>query len=135
LLDYLPDQLRLVIATRVDPPLPLARMRVRNQLNELRTADLCFTFDEASQFLKKVMNLGISSRYISVLKSRTEGWIAGLQLAALSMQGCKDIPEFIKTFAGDDRHVIDYLAEEVLNLQSEQVQKMKLHNKTNALGR
>jgi LuxR family maltose regulon positive regulatory protein len=126
LLDYLPDQLRLVIATRVDPPLPLARMRVRNQLNELRTADLCFTYDEASQFLKKVMNLGVSSRDISVLKSRTEGWIAGLQLAALSMQGRNDIPEFIKTFAGDDRHVIDYLAEEVLNLQSERVQKFLL---------
>jgi LuxR family maltose regulon positive regulatory protein len=85
LLDYLPAQLRLVIATRFDPPLPLARMRVKNQLNELRSADLCFTYDEASQFLKKVMNLGISSRDISVLESRTEGWIAGLQLAALSI--------------------------------------------------
>jgi LuxR family transcriptional regulator, maltose regulon positive regulatory protein len=126
LLDYLPAQLRLVIATRVDPPLPLARMRVRNQLNELRTADLCFTYDEAAQFLKKVMNLGISSHDISVLESRTEGWIAGLQLAALSMQGRKDISAFINAFAGDDRHVIDYLAEEVLNQQSEQVQKFLL---------
>ena len=126
MLDYLPAQMRLVIATRVDPPLPLTRMRVRNQLNELRTADLCFTYDEASQFLKRVMNLGISGHDISVLESRTEGWIAGLQLAALSMQGRKDIHEFIKTFAGDDRHVIDYLAEEVLNLQSGQVQKFLL---------
>jgi len=126
LLDYLPAQIRLVIATRVDPPLPLARLRVRNQLTEFRASDLCFTVDETSVFFNKMMKLGLSSHEISILESRTEGWIAGLQLAALSMQGRKDIPEFIKTFAGDDRHVVDYLAEEVLNLQSEHVQNFLL---------
>ncbi|MEE4354607.1 MAG: LuxR C-terminal-related transcriptional regulator [Desulfatiglans sp.] len=126
LLDYLPAQIHLVIATRVDPPLPLARLRVRNQLTEFRASDLCFTVDETSVFFNKMMKLGLSNHEISILESRTEGWIAGLQLAALSMQGRKDIPEFIKTFAGDDRHVVDYLAEEVLNLQPEHVQNFLL---------
>lgn len=126
LLDRLPPQIRLVIATRVDPPLPLARLRVRNQLTEFRAYDLCFTVDETSIFLNKMMNLGLSSNEISILESRTEGWIAGLQLAALSMQGRKDIPSFIKTFAGDDRHIVDYLAEEVLNLQPEHVRSFLL---------
>jgi len=126
LLDYMPAQLCLVIATRVDPPLPLARMRARNQLNELRTADLCFTYNETEKFLKEVMRLGISGRDISILSSQTEGWIAGLQLAALSMQDRKNLPNFIRTFSGDDRHVIDYFAEEVLNQQSEQVQNFLL---------
>jgi len=126
LLDRLPPQIRLVIATRVDPPLPLARLRVRNQLTEFRASDLCFTVDETSVFLNKMMNLGLSSNEITILESRTEGWIAGLQLAALSMQGRKDIPSFIKTFAGDDRHIVDYLAEEVLNLQPEHIQNFLL---------
>jgi LuxR family maltose regulon positive regulatory protein len=118
--------MHLVITTRVDPPLPLARLRVRNQLTEFRASDLCFTVNETSLFFNKMMNLGLSSHEISILESRTEGWIAGLQLAALSMQGCKDIPAFIKTFAGDDRHIVDYLAEEVLNLQPEHVQDFLL---------
>ena len=118
--------MHLVIATRVDPPLPLARLRVRNQLIEFRASNLCFTLDETSLFFNKMMNLGLSSHEISILESRTEGWIAGLQLAALSMQGRKDIPSFIKTFAGDDRHIVDYLAEEVLNLQPEHVQNFLL---------
>ncbi len=126
LLDYLPAHIHLVITTRVDPPLPLARLRVGNQLTELRAADLCFTVDETTQFFNRIMNLKLSGHDISVLESRTEGWIAGLQLAGLSMQGREDIPSFIKTFAGDDRHVVDYLTEEVLNIQSEQIQNFLL---------
>ncbi|HSQ86513.1 MAG TPA: hypothetical protein VLM43_17515, partial [Desulfobacterales bacterium] len=126
LTDHLPPQLRLVIATRVDPPLPLARLRARTQLTELRVTDLSFTHDETSEFFNKMMNLALSSNDISILESRTEGWIAGLQLAALSMKGRQDIPDFIKTFAGDDRHIVDYLAEEVLNHQSEQIQNFLL---------
>lgn len=122
LLDYLPRQLHLVIATRVDPPFSLARLRGRNQLNELRAIDLSFTHSETILFLNKMMNLGLSSQEISVLETRTEGWIAGLKLAVLSMQGRNDISEFIKTFAGDDRHIVDYLIEEVLNQQSKQIQ-------------
>lgn len=126
LIDHLPPQIHLVISTRVDPPLPLARLRVRNQLSEFRTSDLCFTFKETSLFFNKMMNLALSSNEISMLESRTEGWIAGLQLAALSMQGRKNIPEFIETFTGDDHHIVDYLAEEVLNLQSEKIQNFLL---------
>jgi LuxR family maltose regulon positive regulatory protein len=126
LLDHLPIQMHLVMTTRVDPPLPLARLRVRNQLTEFRASDLCFSFDEATDFLNKLMNLGLSKNDISILESRTEGWIAGLQLAALSIQGRKDISEFIKSFAGDDRHIVDYLVEEVLNLQPEPVQNFLL---------
>ena len=126
LLDYLPTHVHLVIATRVDPPLPLARLRVSNQLTEMRAIDLCFTADETTLFFNKIMNLKLSNHDISILESRTEGWIAGLQLAALSMQGREDVSSFIKTFAGDDRHVVDYLAEEVLNIQSEQIQNFLL---------
>jgi len=126
LLDFLPAHIHLVIATRVDPPLPLARLRVSNQLSELRTADLCFTSDETTTFFNQVMNLQLSSNDISILESRTEGWIAGLQLAAISMRDREDLPSFIDTFAGDDRHIVDYLVEEVLNLQSEQVQNFLL---------
>ena len=123
LLDYLPVQVHLTISSRVDPPLPLARLRVNQQLSELRTNDLCFTEAEIAVFFNQTLNLQLTSGDISILESRTEGWIAGLQLAALSMQGRPDITSFINTFAGDDRHIVDYLVEEVLNLQSEQIQK------------
>ena len=126
LIDYLPTQLHLVIATRVDPPLSLARLRGHNQLTELRATDLSFSHSEMTVFFNQVMNLRLSSHEISILESCTEGWIAGLQLAALSMQGREDIASFIKTFAGDDRHIVDYLAEEVLNLQSKQIQDFLL---------
>ena len=126
LLDHLPQQMHLVIATRADPPLPVARLRGQNQLSEFRASDLCFTADEASVFFNKVMNLGLSPDDIGMLESRTEGWIAGLQLAALSMEGRKDIPAFIKAFTGDDRHIVDYLMEEVLSRQSETVQSFLL---------
>jgi LuxR family transcriptional regulator, maltose regulon positive regulatory protein len=126
LLDYLPMHIHFVIATRVDPPLPLARLSVNNQLTQLRTVDLCFTPDEVTLFFNTVMNLGLSNGDISILDTRTEGWVAGLQLAALSLQGYEDVPSFIKKFAGDDRHVVDYLVEEVLSHQSKQIQNFLL---------
>jgi len=126
LINLLPSKVHLVIATRVDPSLPLSILRVRNQINELRASDLCFSQDETTLFFNEMMNLELSNQEISILESRTEGWVAGLQLAALSMQGCKDTSMFIKAFAGDDRLIVDYLAEEVLNLQSAEVQQFLL---------
>ena len=126
LIDRMPPQMHLVLVTRVDPNMPLARLRVRNQLNEFRVSDLSFTMDEAALFFNKMMNLGLSDQDIAILEARTEGWISGLQLAALSMQGRGDISGFIKAFAGDDRHIVDYLAEEVLNLQPADVQSFLL---------
>lgn len=117
LVEHLPPQLHLVIITREDPPLPLARLRARGQLAELRAADLRFTHREASAFLTEVMGLNLSSDDIRALEERTEGWVAGLQLAALSLHGHEDVPAFIRTFAGDHRYVLDYLVEEVLQRQ------------------
>ena len=118
LLDHLPSQMNLVIATRADPPLPLARLRGRGELTELRASDLRFTPDEMTAFLNNVMDLNLSPEDIATLEARTEGWIAGLQLAALSMEGEQDVSGFIAAFSGSHRYVIDYLAEEVLNRQS-----------------
>ncbi|MCP4751366.1 MAG: helix-turn-helix transcriptional regulator [Proteobacteria bacterium] len=126
LLDYLPDRIHIVITTRVDPPLPLARLRVGNRLSELRTIDLCFSADETTAFFNGIMKLRLSSDDISVLETRTEGWIAGLQLAAISLRSRADVASFITEFAGDDRHVVDYLVEEVLDLQPEPIQKFLL---------
>ncbi len=126
LLENLPPQLRLVITTREDPHLPLARLRARGQLTELRAADLRFTPEEASDFLNRVMNLNLSQEDISMLEIRTEGWIAGLQLAAISMHGQKDPASFIKSFTGSHRFVLDYLIEEVLHQQSEEIQSFLL---------
>jgi LuxR family transcriptional regulator, maltose regulon positive regulatory protein len=114
LLDHLPPQMRAILISRADPPLPLARLRARNQLTELRADDLRFTTDEAAVFLNEVMGLKLTAENIAALESRTEGWIAGLQLAALSMQGRDDITSFIQAFSGSHRHVLTYLAEEVL---------------------
>jgi LuxR family maltose regulon positive regulatory protein len=122
LLEHLPSQIHLVIATRDDPQLHLARLRVRGQLTELRATDLRFTSSEATVFLTQVMGLNLSKDDISILENRTEGWIAGLQLAAISMQGSKDAAGFIKSFTGSHRFVLDYLIEEVLEQQSESVQ-------------
>ena len=121
LLDHLPSQVHLVIATREDPSLPLPRYRVRGQLTELRAADLRFTPTEAAEFLNRVMGLNLSAEDIAALETRTEGWIAGLQLAALSMQGRSDAASFIQAFTGSHRFVLDYLAEEVLERQPERV--------------
>ena len=121
LLDHLPPQLRLIIASRSDPPLPLAGLRGRGEVAELRAADLRFTPEEAAAFLNNVMGLGLAARDAAALEMRTEGWIAGLQLAALSMQGRENVSSFVRSFAGDDRYIVDYLVEEVLQRQPERV--------------
>ncbi len=126
LLEHLPPQMHLVIATREDPNLPLARLRARGQLTELRAADLRFTPAEAAGFLNQVMDLNLSAEDIAALETRTEGWIAGLQLAALSMQGHPDTTTFIQSFTGSHHFVLDYLVEEVLQQQSESVQTFLL---------
>jgi LuxR family maltose regulon positive regulatory protein len=126
LLDHLPPQLHLVIASRADPALPLARLRGRGELVEVRAADLRFTPDEAAAYLNEVMGLVLTAREVAALEERTEGWIAALQLAALSMQGRDDITGFIAGFAGDDRYIVDYLAEEVLARQPEHVRSFLL---------
>jgi LuxR family maltose regulon positive regulatory protein len=126
LLDHLPLQMHLVIATREDPHLPLARYRARGQLTELRADDLRFTPAEAAEFLNRVMGLSLSTDDISALETRTEGWIAGLQLAALSMQNRQDTASFIQSFTGSHRFVLDYLVEEVLQRQPEQVRSFLL---------
>ncbi len=113
LLEHLPPQMNLVIASRDDPPLPLARLRTRGQLTELRATDLHFTSAEAAEFLNQMMNLNLSAEEITTLETRAEGWIAGLQLAAISMQGRKDATNLIKSFTGSHHFVLDYLLEEV----------------------
>jgi LuxR family maltose regulon positive regulatory protein len=126
LVEHLPPQVQLVIASRADPALPLARLRARGELVEIRSADLRFTADEVAEYLNGVMGLALTAQDVAVLEGRTEGWIAALQLAALSMQGRDDVSGFIAGFAGDDRYIVDYLAEEVLQRQPEQVQNFLL---------
>ncbi len=125
-LDHSPPQMHLVISTRTDPPLPIARLRGRGELIELRQTDLRFTCDEAAEFLNRAMKLGLSTEDVAALTSRTEGWIAGLQMAAVSMQGRRDIPEFIAALTGSQHHILDYLVEEVLERQPEHVQSFLL---------
>lgn len=132
LLEHLPPQMHLVIATREDPNLPLARLRARGQLNELRAVDLRFSLAEAAGFLKQVMGLSLSAEDIAALEARTEGWVAGLQLAALALQGqmslhgTQDTASFIQSFTGSHHFVLDYLLEEVLQQQPERVQTFLL---------
>src|SRR2546423_3732890 len=126
LLEHLPPQMHLVIATREDPPLPLARLRARGHLTEVRAADLHFTPSEAAAFLNQVMGLDLSAEDIAALERRTEGWIAGLQLAAISLQGHEDAAGFITSFTGSHHFVLDYLVEEVLGQQPERVQTFLL---------
>jgi len=133
LLDHLPPWLHVVIASRADPALPLARMRARGELAEIRAAELRFTADEAAAYLNETMGLQLTVQDVAALEGRTEGWIAALQLAALSIQGRDDVASFIAGFAGDDRYVVDYLAEEVLARQSDRVQTFLLQ--TSILGR
>ena len=109
--------MHLVVVTREDPQLPLARLRARSQLTELRAADLRFTPSEAAEFLNAVMGLTLSTADVAALEDRTEGWIAGLQLAALSLKDHHDVSGFIRAFAGDHRYIVDYLVEEVLRRQ------------------
>src|SRR5258708_1987241 len=126
LLDHLPPHMHLFIATREDPPLPLARLRVGGQLTEVRVTDLRFTHAEAAGFLNQVMGLNLEAPDIAALERRTEGWIAGLQLAAISMRGHEDAAGFITSFTGSHHFVMDYLVEEVLGQQSERVQTFLL---------
>jgi LuxR family maltose regulon positive regulatory protein len=126
LLDHLSPWLHVVIASRADPALPLARWRARGELAEIRAAELRFTPDEAAAYLNEMMGLQLTARDVAALEGRTEGWIAALQLAALSMQGRDDVAGFIAGFAGDDRYVVDYLAEEVLQRQPDHVQTFLL---------
>jgi LuxR family transcriptional regulator, maltose regulon positive regulatory protein len=127
LIEHQPPQMHLVIATREDPPLPLARLRARGHLTELRAADLRFTLSEAAEFLNKMMGLSLSEQDVAALETRTEGWIAGLHLAALSMQGQKDTASFIQSFTGSHQFVMDYLLEEVLQQQPANIQSFLLH--------
>ncbi|MGA7147634.1 MAG: helix-turn-helix transcriptional regulator, partial [Microbacterium sp.] len=126
LLEHLPPQLSLVIVTRADPPLPLASLRADGALLEVRAADLRFTADEAAEYLNGAMDLALTAADVDVLEARTEGWIAALQLAALSMQGRSDPASFISEFAGDDRFILDYLADEVLERQTARIRDFLL---------
>ena len=125
-LDTLPAKMHLFLATRSDPPLPLSRIRTQNQMAELRTGDLSFTPDETTQYFKDKLNVDLTIEDIALLESRTEGWITGLQLAALSMQGRKDLSTFVAEFSGDNRYIVDYLMEEVLHRQPENIQDFLL---------
>ncbi len=148
LLDHLPGNLRLVIATRSDPPLPLPRLRARGQLTELRQTDLRFSPDEAAEFLRQVMQTELAADQVAALTFRTEGWIAGLQMAALALQGTlalqsrlpqvrlpqarvsiqdrEDVSSFVAAFAGSQHYILDYLMEEVVQRQPESVQAFLL---------
>ncbi len=127
LLDHLPAQMHLVIITREDPQFPLSRLRVHDQLTELRVADLRFTPDEAAEFLNRAMGLTLSAQDIDALEKRTEGWIAGLQLAALSLQGRANVTDFIQMFTGSHHFIVDYLLEEVLQRQPQAIREFLLH--------
>jgi len=126
MLEHMPPQMHLVLLTRTDPPLALSRLRVRGQIIEIRARDLSFTSEESAVFLNDVMKLELSIGEITTLERRTEGWIAGLQLAALSMQGRDDMDGFIAAFTGGHHYIVDYLIEEVLNRQPEPVRDFLL---------
>ena len=126
LLEHCPHTFHLVIATRSDPPFRLTRLRARGQMLELRAADLRFTEPEAVQFLNNIMGLHLDAESVAALEERTEGWIAGLQMAALSMRDRKDISRFIDGFSGTNRYILDYLLEEVLSNQSPKIQRFLL---------
>ncbi|MFC2023777.1 LuxR C-terminal-related transcriptional regulator [Chloroflexota bacterium] len=126
LLDHLPPQMHLALSTRADPPWPLARRRARREMTEIRIDELRFTSGEAAEFLNKAMKLDLSSEDVARLEERTEGWIVGLQMAALSMQGRSDLSGFISAFTGTHRFVLDYLVEEVLDTQANDIQDFLL---------
>jgi LuxR family maltose regulon positive regulatory protein len=127
LLENRPATLHLIIATRADPPLPLARLRARGAMLELRMSDLRFSTQEAADFLSGTMGLKISSEDVARITHRTEGWVAGLQMAALSMQNLDDVPGFIKTFTGSHHYIYDYLLGEILDHQSPEIQHFLLY--------
>src|SRR3990170_1493280 len=126
LLEHLPPQMHLVLLTRADPPLPLARLGARGQLVEIRAADLRFNSNEVAAFLNERMGLRLRAEDLAALEARTEGWITGLQLAALSMQGRDDVRRFVAAFTGSHRYIVDFLVEEVLNRQTDAVQSFLL---------
>jgi LuxR family maltose regulon positive regulatory protein len=126
LLERLPSQVHIAVATRIDPPFPLGRLRGRGQLTELRAADLRFTLEETTAFLNQATEFDLSLKDITALHTRTEGWIAGLQLAAISMRHATDIATFIEAFSGSHEYILDYLTDEVLNRQPEKVKKFLL---------
>jgi len=126
LLDHLPPQMHLVLASRADPPWPLARLRARQQMTEFRANDLRFTSAETTAFLNEVMKLDLSADNVAALEARTEGWIVGLQMAALSMLGRRDTSGFVRAFSGSHRFILDYLVEEVLDQQSPSIQDFLL---------
>jgi LuxR family maltose regulon positive regulatory protein len=126
LLENLPSQLHLVIASRENPMLPLPRLRIRRQVTEIRTKDLRFAEEEAAHFLNRTMGLNLTPEDVATLERRTEGWVAGLQMAALSMQDVADTTGFIAAFAGDDRYVVDYLISEVIERQPAHIQQFLL---------
>jgi LuxR family maltose regulon positive regulatory protein len=126
LIEQMPPQMHVIMTTRQAPRLPLARLRARNQLAEVRASDLRFTSSEAAEFLTRVMGLNLSNNDITLLESQTEGWIAGLQLAALSMKGHEDPASFVQSFTGSHRFVMDYLVEEVLQQQPSSIQAFLL---------
>ena len=125
-LDHCPSKLHLVLLTRVDPPFPLARLRVRKELTEIRAADLRFTVPEIEDFLTNVMQIKLPTSDVNTLEAQTEGWIAGLQLAALSLQSSEDFSTFMENFSGSHHYVVDYMIEEVLNRQPEEVKSFLL---------
>ena len=126
LVEHQPVQMQLLVITREDPPIPLPRLRARGQVSEIRQNDLCFNTQETHEFLQDVMSLSVPRESISALERRTEGWIAGLQLAALSMQGQRDLKGFVKQFTGSNRFVLDYLMEEVFTRQSIEIRDFLL---------
>ncbi|HLF74842.1 MAG TPA: hypothetical protein VI524_10880, partial [Anaerolineales bacterium] len=133
LLDHQPPHMHIVLITREDPLLPISRWRAKGRLLEIRQDDLSFTVEETSEFLTRVMGLSLSPSEISALERRTEGWIAGLQLAALSIRGHADVPGFIQDFTGSSRFILDYLMEEVFERQSAELKDFLL--KTSVLER
>ena len=133
LMEHMPENVHLVISGRTDPPLSLAKLRARDQMAEIRAADLRFTSEEATAFLGDVMGLTLSAGDVAALEEVTEGWVAALQLAALSMRDCADVSGFVEAFSGSNRHVLDFLTEEVLERQPEGVRNFLL--KTSVLGR
>ena len=128
LLDHVPPGMHMVIISRADPPIPLGRLRVQRELTEIREADLRFTLEEATTFLNELMGLALPAEDIESLDARTEGWVAGLQLAALSLQGRSDKRAVIATFSGSHRHLIDYLIHEVMSRQPERVRTFLLRS-------
>jgi len=127
LLEHRPNPLKIIITTRADPPLPLARLRAKSCLQELRMADLRFTNPEAADFLTRTMGLTVSEADVARLTQRTEGWIAGLQIAALSMQDTGDNSTFINTLTGSHHYIFDYLLEEIMSRQTPEVQRFLLY--------